>query len=151
VISGADVIFHEDKLGLVGDEFTAEEGEALALSQEYAGNTTDKIKVLGQEMASSAKDHDLSLAPKFDTEKSLDTLEKGREDIIRLEGEASSVSVLLQCLWLLTAWQTSRKSPLPRRKRPQTAKSPWPEMVWSRIPHYVDRRDHEGLQSGSTR
>jgi hypothetical protein len=151
VISGANVIFHEDQLGLVSDEFTTEEGEALALSQEYAGVTTDKIEVLGQEMASSAKDHELSLATDPGTKKGLDTLEESREETISLEGEASSVSVLLQCLWLLTAWQTSRKSPLPRKKRPQTAKSPWPEMAWSRIPHYVDLRDHERLQSGSTR
>jgi hypothetical protein len=151
VISGADVIFHEDQIGLVDDEVTTEDSETPALSQEHAGVTTDKIEVLGQEMATSAKDHELSLAPDLGTEKSLDTLEKGREESIRIEGEASSVPVLLFCQWLLTAWQTSRKSPLPRRKRPQTAKSPWPETAWNRIHHYVDLRDHERLQSGSTR
>jgi hypothetical protein len=151
VISGADVIFHEDQIGLVNDEVITDDGEAPALSQEHAGITTDKIEVLGQEMETSAKNHELSLAPDLGTEKSSDTLENCREETKRLEGEASSVPVLFYCQWLLTAWQTSRKSPLPRKKRPQTTKSPWPEMAWSRIPHYVDLRDHERLQSGSTR
>jgi hypothetical protein len=61
VISGADLIFQEDQTGLVNDEIITDDGEAPALSQEHASITTDKIEVLGQEMETAAKNHELSL------------------------------------------------------------------------------------------
>jgi hypothetical protein len=48
VISVANVIFQEDQIDLVDNEVTTEAGETLALSQERAGITADKIEVLGQ-------------------------------------------------------------------------------------------------------
>jgi hypothetical protein len=61
------MIFQEDQIGLVDDEVTTEDSETLALSQEPVGVTADKNEVLGQEMATSPKDHKLSLTPYLGT------------------------------------------------------------------------------------
>jgi hypothetical protein len=62
---------------LVGDEVTTKVSDAPPLFKEHAGVTTDKIEVLGQELATLAKDHELSLAPELGTKKCPDTLEGG--------------------------------------------------------------------------
>jgi hypothetical protein len=118
VISGADVIIHDYQTGLVNDEVITNDSEAPSLSQKHAGITTDNIEVLGQEIATSLKDHELTLAPDLGTEKSSDTLDRSREGTRRMEGEISRVPEIFCCQWHLTAWQKRRKRSLPRKKKP---------------------------------